>query len=69
MQSNMLGIMTNRMLAKPLAGDFLDAVPVAESLPAYPTHLITRTGIALSRPAALMAKMVLQTARRLAKSA
>jgi LysR family transcriptional regulator, regulator of abg operon len=67
-RSNMLGIITGRLLAKSLGGGVLEAIPVAEKLPAYTTHLITRTGIPLSRLAAVMAKMVLQAARRFAKS-
>jgi len=68
-QSNMLAMITGRLLAKAFAGDSLEAIPIAEKLSVYPTHLITRTGIPLSRPAALMAKMVVQSARRLAKTA
>jgi len=68
-RTDMLGILTARLLGKTLAGDTLEAIPVAERLPAYTTYLITRTGIPLSRPAAVMAKMVLQAARRLAKTA
>jgi len=68
-RTDMLGILTARLLGKTLAGDALEAIPVAERLPAYTTYLITRVGIPLSRPAAVMAKMVLQAARRLAKAA
>jgi DNA-binding transcriptional LysR family regulator len=68
-RTDMLGILTARLLGRTLAGDALEAIPVAERLPAYTTYLITRTGIPLSRPAAVMAKMVLQAARRLAKTA
>jgi LysR family transcriptional regulator, regulator of abg operon len=67
-RSNMLGITTARLLAKSLGGGVLEAIPVTEKLPAYTTHLITRTGIPLSRLAAVMAKMVLQAGQRLAKS-
>jgi len=68
-RTDMLGILTARLLGKTLAGDALEAIPVAERLPAYTTYLITRVGIPLNRPAAVMAKMVLQAARRLAKAA
>jgi len=68
-RTDMLGILTARLLGRTLAGDALEAIPVAERLPAYTTYLITRTGIPLSRPAAVMAKMELQAARRLAKTA
>ena len=67
--SNMLGILTSRLLSMPLAGDFLEVIPVKETLPAYTTHLIARAGIPLSRPAASMARMIVAAARRLAKTA
>lgn len=66
-QSNMVGMFTSRLLARAFAGDALEAIPITEKLPTYSTHLVTRTGIPLSRPAAVMAKLVLQAGRRLAK--
>jgi DNA-binding transcriptional LysR family regulator len=68
-QSNMIGMFTSRFLAKAFSGDSLEAIPIAEKLPIYSTHLVTRTGIPLSRPAALMARLILQAGRRLAKAA
>ena len=67
--SNMVGILTNRLLSTPLVGDFLEEIPVKETLPAYTTHLIARAAIPLSRPAASMARMIVLAARRLAKAA
>jgi LysR family transcriptional regulator of abg operon len=67
--SNMLGILTSRLLSIPLAGDFLEVIPVKEALPAYTTHLIARAGIPLSRPAACLARMIFMAARQLAKTA
>lgn len=66
-QSDMLGILTSRLLARAFAGDSLVAIPIADKLPSHTTHLVTRAEIPLSRPAAFMAKMVQQAARRLAK--
>jgi len=65
--SDMLGILTSRLLARAFAGDSLVAIPIADKLPSHTTHLVTRAEIPLSRPAAFMAKMVLQAARRLAR--
>lgn len=65
--SDMLGILPSRLLARAFAGDSLEAIPVAEKLPSLTMHLVTRAEIPLSRPAAFMAKMVLQAARRMAK--
>jgi len=66
-QSDMLGILTSRLLVRGFAADSLEAIPIAEKLPSYTTHLVTRAEIPLSRPATFMVKMVLQAARRLAK--
>jgi LysR family transcriptional regulator, regulator of abg operon len=67
--SDMLGILTSRLLSIPLAGDLLEVIPVKETLPAYPTYLMARAGIPLSRTAGSMAKAMLVAARRLAKTA
>lgn len=68
MASDMLGILTGRLLSIPLAGDLLKVIPVGETLPAYTTHLMARAGIPLSRPAASLARIVIMAARRLAKT-
>jgi DNA-binding transcriptional LysR family regulator len=67
--SNMVGILTSRLLSIPFVGDFLKVIPVKETLPAYTTHLIARAAIPLSGPAASMARMIVLAARRLAKTA
>jgi len=66
--SNMLGILTGRLLSIALAGDLLKVIPVRETLPAYTTHLMARAGIPLSRPAASLTRMIIMAARRLAKT-
>jgi LysR family transcriptional regulator of abg operon len=68
-QSDMLGVLASRLLGRQFAGDSLELIPVSEKLPAYTTHLVTRSGLPLSRPAASLAKAMMQTARRLARPA
>jgi DNA-binding transcriptional LysR family regulator len=68
-QSDMLAVITGRLLSKMHGGESLEAIPVAEKLPSNATHLVTRAGVPLSRPAALLARLVLQAGRRLAKAA
>jgi DNA-binding transcriptional LysR family regulator len=67
--SDMVGILTRRLLSTPLVGDSLEEIPVRETLPVYTTHLISRASIQLSRPAAVLARMIVLAARRLAKGA
>jgi LysR family transcriptional regulator of abg operon len=67
-QSDMLGVLSSRILSRQFAGDSLEPIRISEKLPSYTTHLVTRSGIPLSRAAATMAKALLQTARRLAKT-
>jgi DNA-binding transcriptional LysR family regulator len=63
-KTDMLGIISNRLLAAPLVRGLLDPIPVAERLPSFTAGIFTRKDTALTRPAAAMAKAVTMAARR-----
>jgi len=64
--TEMLGVLTRKLMAVPPARDYLQTINVKESLPSYTIYLHTRTGIPPSAPAAALAKIVASSARRLA---
>lgn len=66
-KTDMLGIISNRLLAAPLARDLLEPIAVAERLPSSTAGIFTRKDTSLTRPAAAMAKAVTVAARRLAR--
>jgi len=66
-KTDMLGILSNRLLAAPLARDSLQPIAVAERLPSYTAGMYTRVGSPLTSPAAAMAKAMTAAARRLAR--
>lgn len=68
-KTDMLGIITSRLLAAPFARDLLQQIPVAAPLPSYTAGLFTRRDSALTPVAAAMAKAVMMAARRLARPA
>ena len=65
-KTDMVGIISNRVLATPFARDLLLSIPVAEALPSYTAGLFTRAGSALTPPAAALAKVMTAVARQLA---
>jgi len=66
-QTDMVGILSSRALATPLAHDSLEQIRIQETLPSYTTGLFTRKGIQLSPPAAMLAKMLVQVSARFTK--
>jgi DNA-binding transcriptional LysR family regulator len=68
-KTDMLGIISSRLLAAPLARDLLEPIAVAERLPSSTAGIFTRKDTSLTRPAAAMAKAVTVAARRLARPA
>lgn len=65
-QTDMVGILSSRALAMPFARDRLEQINVQETLPSYTTGLFTRKGSELSPAAGMLAKMLVQVAKRLA---
>jgi LysR family transcriptional regulator, regulator of abg operon len=68
-KTDMVGIVSNRLLAAPLVRDLLQPIAVAERLPSFTAGIFTRNDTSLTRPAAAMAKAVTLAARRLTGSA
>ncbi len=66
-KSDMLGIMSRRLLAERFARDVLQEIAVAEPMPSYTVGMFTRTSPPLTRVAAGMAKGVTTAARKLAR--
>ncbi|HYT16124.1 MAG TPA: hypothetical protein VEL80_07055, partial [Burkholderiales bacterium] len=66
-KSDMLGIITRRLLAERFARDVLHEIAVAESMPSFTVGIFTRTTPPLTRVAAAMAKAVTLAARQLAR--
>jgi DNA-binding transcriptional LysR family regulator len=65
-KTDMVGILSNRLLATPLARDSLERIAVVERLPSFTAGLFTRKGTSLTRPAAALARAMTLAARRLA---
>lgn len=65
-KTDMLGIISNRLLAAPAARD-LEPIVVAELLPSFTAGIFNRKDTALTRPAVAMAKALTLAARRLAR--
>lgn len=66
-KTDMLGIISLRLLGTPLARHALDRIAVAERLPSYAAGIFTRKDSSLTRPAASMARAIATAARRLAR--
>jgi len=66
-KSDMLGIMSRRLLAERFARDVLQEIAVAEPMPSYTVGMFTRTSPPLTRVAAGMARAVTTAARKLAR--
>jgi len=66
-KSDMLGIMSRRLLAERFARDVLHEIAVAEPMPSFTVGIFTRTTPPLTRVAAAMAKAVTLAARQLAR--
>jgi len=66
-KTDMLGIISSRLLATPLARELLEPITVAERLPSSTAGIFTRKDTSLTGPAAAMAKAVTAAARRLAR--
>ncbi len=66
-KSDMLGIMSRRLLAERFARDVLQEIAVAEPMPSYTVGMFTRTSPPLTRVAAGMAKAVITAARKLVR--
>jgi LysR family transcriptional regulator, regulator of abg operon len=67
-KTDMVGIMSRRMLTDTLTRDFLQQIPVADPMPAYTVGMFTRLDPPLTPLAAAMAKAATAAARRLARS-
>ena len=65
-KTDMLGIISNRLLASTAARD-LQPISVKESLPSYTTGIFTRKDLSLTRPAAALARALTLAARRLVR--
>jgi LysR family transcriptional regulator, regulator of abg operon len=68
-KTDMLGIMSRRMLTDALTRDFLEQIPVAEAMPSYTVGMFTRLDSPLTPLAAAMAKAAAAAARQLARPA
>jgi LysR family transcriptional regulator, regulator of abg operon len=68
-KTDMLTLISRRMLTLPLARDVLQEIPVAEPLPSMTHGIFVRTDAPLTRTAAAMAKAVTAIGRRLAQRA
>ncbi len=68
-KTDMLGFLSRQLLAESILGDFLQEIPVAESLPSFIVGMFTRTDTPLTQVAGAMAKAVTAAARELARSA
>src|SRR5215467_13166029 len=66
-KTNMVGIISNRLLASAAARD-LEPIAVKESLPSYTTGIFSRKDMSLTRPAAAMARALTLAARRMVRS-
>jgi LysR family transcriptional regulator of abg operon len=66
--TDMLGLMQRRMLKEPFAREFLQEIPIAESVPSVTAGIFTRADTPLTRVAAAMAKNVTVVARGLART-
>jgi LysR family transcriptional regulator of abg operon len=65
--SDMLGLMQRQMLKEPFAREFLQEIPIAESVPSVTAGIFTRADTPLTRVAAAMAKNVTAVARGLVR--
>ena len=66
-KSDMLGIITRRLLAERFARDVLHEIAVAEPMPSFTVGIFTRTTPPPTRVAAAMAKAVTLAARKVAR--
>jgi DNA-binding transcriptional LysR family regulator len=67
-KTDILGIVSTRMLKQPPALNFLQRIAVAEKMPSYTVGLITRLDPPLTPLAAVMAKATTAVARQVARS-
>lgn len=67
-KTDMLGMLSHRMLAAPLARESLQEIPIPESLPSLTVSMFTRADAPLTTLGAEMAKAVTAAALRLARS-
>jgi DNA-binding transcriptional LysR family regulator len=63
--TEMLGLLTRKLMAEAPARDCLQVINVRETLPTYTIYQFTRTGIPLGVPATALAKTIASAARRL----
>ena len=68
-KTDMLGFLARQAVAESILRDFLQQIPVAESMPSFVSGMFTRADTPLTQLAAAMAKAVTATARALARSA
>jgi DNA-binding transcriptional LysR family regulator len=68
-KTDMLGFLSRQLLAESILRDFLQQIPVVESLPSFIVGMFTRTDTPLTQVAGAMAKAVTAAARALAPSA
>ncbi|RST55566.1 LysR family transcriptional regulator [Variovorax sp. MHTC-1] len=67
-RSDVLGVLSRRMLTHPLISNSIDEIPVVDGPAAFTVGLFSRSGAPLSRLAAAMAKAVTLSARELVPS-
>lgn len=65
-KTDMLGIMSRRMLTDPLTRDFIQQIAVSDSMPSYTVGIFARADPPLTPLAAAMAKAAAAAARQLA---
>ncbi len=68
-KTDMLGFLSRQLLAESILRDFLQQIPVVESLPSFIVGMFTRTDTPLTQVAGAMAKAVTAAARALARPA
>jgi len=68
-KTDMLGVIRRRTLQEPFARDFLQEIPIADTMPSVTAGIFTRADTPLTRVAAAMAKAAIAVAREIARPA
>jgi hypothetical protein len=66
--TDMVGLMQRRMLNEPFAREFIQEIPLDETVPTVTAGIFTRADTPLTRVAAAMARSVTAVARGLARA-
>jgi LysR family transcriptional regulator of abg operon len=68
-KTDMLGFLSRQLLSESILGDFLQEIPVVESMPSFIVGMFTRADTPLTEIAGAMAKALTAAARALTRSA